>query len=449
MSHELRTPMNVIIGFSHLLAREKDLSPDIIEKIKTIDKSSEHLLGMVDEILSMEKIESGEFELHKDNFNIKDLIGDLCLMMMHKALSKGLEFKWRFGENLVPDLKGDAVKIRQVMINLLGNAVKFTEQGRIRLMADSAPLPERDGHVMLTLTVEDTGVGIEKEALDRIFDSFEQGDPSTNSGTGLGLAISKALVRKMGGRISVESVPGQGSAFTVKWPMEKAETVLDKEMFEKRITGLVPGQSTRRILVADDQAENRKLLTELLNKAGFELREAENGKAAVDIFKNWSPHLIWMDIRMPVMDGYTAASQIRGLPGGGEVKIVAVTAGAFDDQQVKVLEAGCDTILIKPFREHDVYRIMADLLGIESSSERICQALDEPMDDELMSHKLSQLPEKQKAVLKFGALALDRDMMFEVVKQIRENDPHIASGIKRLLDNFEMSRLQGLLKKMT
>ena len=449
MSHELRTPMNVIIGFSRLLAREKYLSPDIIEKIKAIDRSSEHLLGMVDEILSMEKIESGEFELHKDNFNIEDLIGDLCLMMMHKALSKGLDLKWCFGKNLVPDLKGDAVKIRQVIINLLGNAVKFTEQGKIRLMADSTPLPARYGHVMLTLTVEDTGVGIKKEALDRIFDSFEQGDPSTNNGTGLGLAISKALVRKMGGRISVESVPGKGSAFMVKIPMEKADTVLDKEMSKTRITGLVRGQSTRRILIVDDQAENRQLLTELLNDAGLELREAENGKTAVDIFKNWSPHLIWMDIRMPVMDGYTAASQIRGLPGGDEVKIVAVTAGAFDDQQVKVLEAGCDTILIKPFRDHDVYRIMADLLGLEYSAERICQALDEPMNDELMSHKLSQLPEKQKAILKSAALALDRDVMFEVVNRIRESDPHIALEIKRLLDNFEMSRLQSLLKEMT
>ena len=316
-------------------------------------------------------------------------------------------------------------------------------------MADSTPLPERYGHVMLTLTVEDTGVGIKKEALDRIFDSFEQGEPSTNNGTGLGLAISKALVRKMGGRISVESVPGKGSAFMVKIPMEKADTVLDKEMSETRITGLVRGQSTRRILIVDDQAENRQLLTELLNDAGFELREAENGKTAVDIFKTWSPHLIWMDIRMPVMDGYTAASQIRGLPGGDEVKIVAVTAGAFDDQQVKVLEAGCDTILIKPFRDHDVYRIMADLLGLEYSAERICQALDEPMSDELMSHKLSQLPEKQKAILKSAALTLDRDVMFEVVNRIRESDPHIALEIKRLLDNFEMSRLQSLLKEMT
>lgn len=448
MSHEIRNPMNSIIGFSRLLAQEKDVSLDMHEKINIIARSSEHLLGMVDEILSIEKIESGQFELQKGVFNIKDLISDMCRMMLPKALSKGLDFKWHFAENLVSDLRGNAVKFRQVMINLLGNAIKFTECGKIRFRVESAPLPERYDHVMLTITVEDTGVGIKKEYLDRIFDRFEQEDPSSVSGTGLGLAISKVLVRKMGGRISVESVPGKGSVFTVKIPMEKADTVLEKDLSEKKITGLVPGPSTWRILVVDDHKENRKLLTELINKAGFDIKEAENGKTAVEIFRNWRPHLIWMDMRMPVMDGYTAASKIRELPGGGEVKIVAITAIAYDEQRINTLTAGCDAMLSKPFRDQDVYRIMADLLGIDYAQEGISVDRVEPMKDELTSDMLSRLPEKQKALLKSAALELDRDVMFEVVNQIWENEPQIASGIKRLLDNFEMSGLQRLFKEM-
>jgi signal transduction histidine kinase/CheY-like chemotaxis protein len=450
MSHELRTPMNAILGFARLLSRDKALDPEQREKVRVIDRSGKHLLGMIDEILSLAKIEAGQVGLTEEPFDLVQTLKDIGQMIRLRAEAKGLRLGLELDANLSPCLRGDVGKIRQILINLLGNAVKFTNAGNICLRARSQPMVEDPARVILQLEVGDTGSGISREQLETIFDSFTQGDSVGDSprGVGLGLAISRSLVEKMDGEIDVESEPGKGSSFTVTIPLELADASIlaAHQTHEARIIGLKPGQPNRRILVVDDNRDNRALLTSTLDQVGFVSREAADGEAAIEAFLEWRPHLIWMDMRMPVMDGYAATKKIRELPMGKAVKIIAVTAHAFKEHREEILAAGCDDLVRKPFREHEIFDAMARHLGVEYLHGDVTEAPVSGETPTLTAEMLSALPVDILDELREAALTLNRETLLAIIERIGPEAPDTASGLRTLMGNFQMGRIGDLLR---
>ena len=327
MSHELRTPLNAILGFSGLLARERNTTPDQQEKLAIINRSGQHLLAMINDVLDVSKIEAERIELQENPFDLVALIKEISLMIQSRATEKGISVAVEVESISVPYVKADTGKLRQILINLLNNAVKFTDEGGVTIRCAIDPIPEAPNRCHIVIEVEDTGLGVDSARQAQIFEPFVQGiDEPVRKGTGLGLSICKKYAEFMGGTIEVESEVGKGSLFRVRLPAEIAEaadvktTVDDKP----RVIGLAPTQKTWRILVADDNQANLLLLKSLLEVVGFFVLEAKNGKEAVEVFKKESADLIWMDMRMPVVDGYEASRLIRGLPkaqfsrGGGE-----------------------------------------------------------------------------------------------------------------------------------
>jgi CheY-like chemotaxis protein len=298
--------------------------------------------------------------------------------------------------------------------------------------------------------VEDTGPGIPGDRLDRVFEAFVQGEQlgDGNRGTGLGLTISRSLVGMMGGEIVVESELGQGALFRVTVPMQlaKAEAVAPDEDQIADVVGLQEGQPVWRILVVDDNLENRLLLTNLLTQVGFTVQEAENGEEAIARFEDWRPHLIWMDVRMPVMDGYEATRRIRALPGGDAVKIAAVTASVFEEQREEILASGCDDLVRKPFREHRIFETMSRLLDVEYIYEQAGEAPARAEEIRLTAGMLADLPPDVRQALDEATLALDSEATLEVIQRIEAQAPETAAGLRILVQDLEMGHIRELLR---
>jgi CheY-like chemotaxis protein len=251
----------------------------------------------------------------------------------------------------------------------------------------------------------------------------------------------------MEGRIEVTGKPGKGSLFTVTIPLEleEASTLVHEDTRETQVVGLKPGQTPRRILVADDNADNRALLTMMLEKVGFTVREVVNGETAIEVFRAWRPHLICMDMRMPVMDGYTATKAIRKLAGGEQVKIIAVTASVFEEQRDKILGAGCDELVCKPVREGEIFDAIGRQLGIEYRYADTLQSYVPEVGPELTGEMLSELPPELIAELRHATLVLDRATMAVLVERIEAHAPDTAKGLQRLVDGFKLERIRELL----
>jgi CheY-like chemotaxis protein/anti-sigma regulatory factor (Ser/Thr protein kinase) len=407
---------------------------------------------MIDEILSLSRIEAGRVELQQASFDLVRTLEDMAGMIRVRAKVKGLRFDLELDSELPRVMRGDVGKIRQVLINILGNAVKFTEQGHVCLRAFTKPLDNDPARALLQLEVEDSGLGIPEEQLPTIFDSFVQGNHTGDAaeGTGLGLAICRSLVDVMEGRIEVTSKPGKGSLFTVTVPLELevASKLVHGGTRGTQVIGLKPGQTPKRILVADDNADNRALLTMMLEKVGFIVREVVNGEAAIEAFNAWHPHLICMDMRMPVMDGYTATKAIRKLEGGDQVKIIAVTASVFEEQRDKILGAGCDELVCKPVREGEIFDAIGRQLGIEYRYPESLQPHIPEVGPELTGEMLSELPPDLLAELRQATLVLDRATMALLIKRIEAHAPDTAMGLQRLLDGLQLERIRELLGDM-
>jgi len=257
------------------------------------------------------------------------------------------------------------------LINLLGNAIKFTEHGGVTLRLNA--VPGTDSQQLLTIEIEDSGIGISVAEQGKIFKPFVQAGRKKQRGTGLGLTITQRFLQLMGGNISVQSSIGKGSLFRVELPVELAQAPEPNtvEIKPGRVVGLAPGQSDYRILIVEDQRENSMLLAELLDLPGLQVRVATNGEQGVEMFAQWKPHLIWMDIRMPVMDGVEATRHIRAQPGGQEVKIVAVTASVFKEEHDALMAAGMDATVRKPYQFEEIYQTLTTLLGISFVYEKV------------------------------------------------------------------------------
>ncbi|MDO8754337.1 MAG: ATP-binding protein, partial [Anaerolineales bacterium] len=352
MSHEIRTPMNAILGFSQLMMHDTGLMPLQKKHMQTINRSGEFLLALINDILEISKIEAGRSTLNPVAFDLNVMLDEIEMMFKMRTDEKHLCFLVERVGDLPDCVVGDENKLRQIFVNLIGNAVKFTSKGGVSVRAG---IKAKSGAALrLMVEVEDTGMGIAKEEISKLFRPFEQAESGkkTQTGTGLGLAISRGFVRLMGGDISVSSQFGKGSLFRFEINIEEGqEGAMRKKAESHRVAGLQPGQKIRRVLIADDKDDNRVLLSQMLGRIGFEVREVVNGEQAVQEFKKWRPHMILMDTRMPVMNGYEAIKRIRSSVDGKKVKIVSVTASAFEEDRKKAMEIGADDFLGKPFRE--------------------------------------------------------------------------------------------------
>jgi signal transduction histidine kinase/CheY-like chemotaxis protein len=444
MSHELRTPLNAILGFAQLLQRDSAMTGSQREDLGIIQRSGEHLLGLINDVLEISKIEAGQLRVEEENFDLHQTLKDLFEMNRERARRRHLLFNLDYPPNLPRYVRGDPARLRQIVLNLLSNAIKYTDQGAVMLKA-FATASDSGEEIRLHVRVEDTGRGISEAELSRIFEPFVQAGSSRGSaeGTGLGLAISRRYVELLGGAIEVHSEVGKGSCFSFGIPLLRVDaSALPMQSFRQRVVGLAPGQPVYRILIVEDMLESRLLLKKLLHGIGFAVREAADGAQGLAIFQAWQPHLIWMDMRMPVLDGYAATRRIRewlaGHPEYLRPVIVALTASAFEEQREQILAAGCDDFMRKPFREEDLFAMMAKHLKLEYLYAEPTPLPGEdnaplPQPD---SAGLAALPPAVRDSLYQAALNLDPLGAAAALRQVEAHDPALAADLRRLADNF-------------
>lgn len=470
MSHELRTPLNAILGFTQLMKRDPAFPPNQEERLNIIDRSGEHLLELINDVLEMSKIEAGHSELEKNAFDLHHTLESLESIMRIRAENKGLDLILERATDVPRYVNGDERKLRQVLINLLGNAIKFTNEGRVTLEVKTK---ERQGSTngengdlsifRLVFKVSDTGVGIVPEEIDRLFEPFSQtrSGQQVAEGTGLGLPISRQFVELMGGEISVQSTPissggmeeEHGSTFSFDVLLEVADPLKIVPLQPvRRVVGLDPAVAgPYRILVVDDSADNRALLCQLLASVGFEVQEAINGQQALERYESWQPQLIWMDIRMPVMDGYQAAQAIRE-SNGPETVIIAITASAFEEERVQALAVGCDDFVRKPFREDEIFKKMAEHLGLSYIYETLDQA--DAHDDKRRSEQvgltpdaLGQLPASWVTDLRQAAMHGHIEPILNLINQLGPDHSQMARALSTLARDFQFGKIVALTEQ--
>ncbi|MDD2863210.1 MAG: ATP-binding protein, partial [Methylococcales bacterium] len=433
MSHELRTPLNAILGFSELMSRDELTNEAQKDTLSIINRSGAHLLSMINDVLDISKIEAGRLEVDIQAFDLIKLLNEIGEMINVRAQSKQLFFSVELAADIQRFVKSDSGKLRQVLINLLGNAIKFTEKGEVRLHACTMPSESVD-RLLLVIEIIDSGVGIPADRLDELFKPFVQlvQENADVKGTGLGLAISKSLIELMGGQISVSSVLGLGSTFRIELPVAPATlTDISTEENYRAVQSLAPAQPNWRLLVVDDSVDNRLLLVSMLVGVGFQVREAENGLEAIEVFKQWQPHLIWMDMRMPIMDGYEATGKIRQLVGGDKVKIIALTASAFVEQHRDIVNAGCDAVLHKPFHIPEIFAALSKQLGVKFIYENAPVTASSPTSN-ITADMVATLPVALQEELHEATLTLDTEAIDAVIVKIRALEPEMADSLEAL-----------------
>lgn len=360
MSHEIRTPLNAIIGFTSLIQKEQGLSESIQEHLNIIENSSEHLMDVISQVLELSKIEAGKLELINSDFNFQSLLEDVDNMVKMRVEEKGLVYKSSFHAKGTPFVHSDASKLKQVFINLIGNAVKFTQEGFISL--DISMEHTEDGFTKVVCVVEDSGRGIAKEKLDTIFEPFMQTDlMDQTQGSGLGLAISKKIIDLMDGKIEVHSEIAKGTSFLITLSLQEAKKE-DKVIAFKPVQRLKELENSPKVLVVDDILVNRLLLRTYLEEAGFEVFEAEDGEKAIEVTLLESPDLIWMDLKMPVMDGRRATTLLKEkYDYQGPIFALSANVMNKDSEENEIF----DDFLLKPFDENEMFDLMKGSLGIE------------------------------------------------------------------------------------
>lgn len=359
MSHELRTPLNGILGYTQILTRGKTLTAKQQEGIDIIQRSGEYLLTLINDILDLSKIEAGKVEFHPTHFNFNGFLQSIIELFQMRAQQKGITFHYEPLTHLPLGIRADETRLRQILINLLGNAVKFTEKGTIYLKVGY-------DHGKIRFQIEDTGIGIASEDLEKIFQPFQQtGDQSYKAeGTGLGLPITKRLVEMMGGTLRVESVLGQGSVFWMALDLPDVSAQITPVTQKKTPTIIGFTEDSFKILVVDDKLESRLVIIDLLTPLGFEVFSADNGQAGIEKMLACQPHLLFMNLSMPVMDGFTATRYIRKLSGYEHIPIIAVSASVFEYHQQESLRAGCNDFIAKPFQVADMLTLLQKHLGL-------------------------------------------------------------------------------------
>jgi len=501
MSHELRTPLNAILGFTQILNRSSLISPEQQEYLEIINRSGEQLLELIDEVLELSKIEAGTLFMNETSFDLYYFLDSLEELFQLKAEQKELYLMFSVSADVPQYIKTDQQKLRGSLINLIGNAIKFTQEGSVSLRVSVVPNSADFNFEQTTLhfEVEDTGPGIAAEEIDNIFQAFAQTETGRKAteGAGLGLAISKKFVQLMGGEIVVSSTVGEGTIFKfdLKVSLANEWEIIKKQ--QQRVIGLKPKQETYRILVVDDNRENRLLLVKLLEPIGFEVREAENGQEAVAQWSTFHPHLIWMDTRMPVMDGVEATREIRSREGEtgrrGEKEtgregeslvpssplplpqfpnpkskiqnpkskilnprtvIIALTASAFEESRTEILAAGCEDFVRKPFTEELIFSKITQYLGVCYLYEDLPQSTTTPRrfyavneeSDSFFLEKITSMSSNWLVELEQAAKNLDEDLVLQLISQIPEDNESLAEDLTDLLNNFRLDVILRLAK---
>ncbi len=443
MSHELRTPLNSILGFTQVMNHDLSLSTIQRDRLDIINRSGEHLLEMINDVLDMAKIEAGRIDINLNCFDLHRLLKTLESMFSIRVFAKGITLTTEQPYGVPQFVKTDEGKLRQILINLIGNAIKFTDEGqiwvRVRFLEDLKS--EKNTAALLSFDVEDTGIGIVSSELDSIFEAFVQSKQSGRSdmqvGTGLGLAICREFVQLLGGDISVSSKPGQGSLFQFYIPIEAvSETLL---LPEPQVVGVAPSQKKYRILTVDDRGESRQLMAQLLEPLGFVVRDAHNGQEAIATCQTWKPDLIWMDMQMPTMDGYTATRQIKTNLQSNAV-VIALTASALEEDTDAILDAGCDAIIRKPFREAEIFQVLTQYLGIDFTVQVTQQSVSksgikQPMDT-LALESLQTMPKEWIAQVHQAAQKVDNAALLSLIDRVSEEHRELRENLVHLVQNF-------------
>ena len=448
MSHELRTPLNAILGFTQIMTRSQTLPRDYQENFAIISRSGEHLLTLINNVLEFSKIEAGKITLNEKNFDLHRLLDDIHHMFQLKADGKGLQLLLEREESVLRYIRTDEVKLRQVLINLLNNAIKFTEAGGVILRATPIETPGNSQSKRISFAVEDTGAGIASEELEKLFEAFVQTKTGKEAqeGTGLGLPISRKFVQLMGGDIQITSQVGKGTTFSFDIQVEEVEAkVVESQKPKRRVIALAPNQQRYRILIVDDKILDRQFLVKLLNPLGFEIKEASNSKEAIEIFESWQPHLIWMDMRMPVMDAYEATQNIKATAQGQATAIIVLTASVLEEEKAVILSSGCDALMRKPFREEDIFEAMHKHIGVEFIYEEVQEKEIKLTGEILTRENLATLPEECQRGLEDAIVNSDRKTMNGILEKISLEHEELAEALQTSLYNFEYEKILALL----
>lgn len=460
MSHELRTPLNAILGFSELLSRSSNITPSQLENLNTINQSGEHLLEIINDILEITRIETGRSALKEEDFDFHKLLESLKNLFQLQAQNKGLVLRIECADNVPELLRADRVKLRQVLLNLLSNAIKYTKSGWVSLRAHCHQAEDVE---WLEFAVEDSGVGISSEEMPLLFTPFTQTASGRESvqGTGLGLAICQAYVKTLGGEITARSQKGEGSTFQFSIPLQRANPLNQNgadEQHHQRASGLragtqAPDGGKYRLLVVEDAPANCQLLVNMLLDlgalpeagCGFEVREAYDGQQAVEVWNAWKPHLIWMDLRMPVMGGLEALQKIRASEQDQRATIIALTASAFADDRQQAIAHGFDGYVRKPFRGYEIAEALVSHLGVnfiyaEESTD--WQKTSAPGNIRALP---LELPSAWLSEMKQALAQGDLRWMRNLAQQLDALDPPTGKRLLDLIDSFDLDAIVKLL----
>jgi PAS domain S-box-containing protein len=461
MSHELRTPLNSILGIAQLMERDAGFPFQHRDTLKILSRSGAYLLELINDVLEMSKIEAGKTTLDATSFDPRSFLGDLEEMTRLRADQKGLKLFFEYESPLPQYIETDVRKLRQILINLLGNAIKYTEKGRVTLRialkegGDRPPEAKAGSAARLEFEIEDTGIGIAPEDRQRIFEPFVQVNPgrAAREGTGLGLTLSRMFVEQLGGEIIIRSQVGRGSTFAFDIPVKLVEGItIHTEKAVRQVLGLMPGQPSYRVLVVDDSVENRFTLRRLLEQCGFTVLETGGGQEAVDLFESGQPNLIWMDLRMPGMDGYEAARAIREAESGRRneegkevhTPIIALTAHVLGDKE-SFSPGVFDDLVYKPFRETEIFGKLEKHLGVQfvyqPSVESVAGA-DKGREKEVTPADLAVLPVEW---LREFFQVLRRGRSAQLIKLINRISPEQADLAETLAELVRVYRFDHLI----
>ncbi len=432
MSHELRTPLNAILGLTGLLRRSPRINDAEHRNLELVAKSGEHLLDLISDVLEISRIESGRLTAQMQSFDLHELLDTLVAVMAERARTKGLELRLERSPDLPRQIRSDLAKLRQILLNLLSNAVKYTPRGKVVLRASVL-----DGR--LCIEVEDTGIGIARQEREAIFQPFYQTESAVRQGegTGLGLAIAREYVMLLGGRIELESEVGRGTIFRLGLPFKPGTA--SEAPHHRRIVGLRPGQRPPRVLIAEDEPVNQIVAREWFAGLGFEVEIANDGEEALNRFRARRPDLVVMDMRMPVLDGYTATRAIRALENGGpRVPIIAFTASAMNDEHPRIYESGCDAVATKPLREAAMHDLLDRLLEVEFEYAEDAPASATP---HASAADFGTLPSGACAALREAATQCDTAKARQIADEIRASAPELARQLDSLIETYEFETI--------
>jgi len=476
MSHELRTPLNAILGFSQLMAHDVSLTAEHKQHLSIINNSGEHLLSLINDILEMSKVEAGRISLKQESFDLYQLLDNLEQMLRLKSTNKNLILTFQRPSDLPQYITTDKNKLQQVLLNLLNNAIKFTHQGEIILQVSwsidrnvrqetdyKEPEETTQKPLVLNFEIKDSGDGIAPEEIKHLFNAFVQTQTGqrANEGTGLGLVISRHFVNLMGGDITVHSIVGQGSIFAFNITVREAEGTHLSSLIGDRPIRPLPQHQSYRILIVEDLLDNRQLLIKLLTLIGFTVCEAKNGQEAIAFWANWKPHLILMDLQMPVMDGFEAIRQIRSLEalqvqtGAASLptKIIALTADAFEETRLAALSVGCDDFVRKPFQKDLFLTKIAKHLKIQYESVPLSDRNDKsngksdapPIE---MLNCLSHMSQEWVSQLHEAAIKGCDDQVVHLIDQIPATYAPFAETLRNWIYYFRFDRITQLTQQI-